>query len=78
MCLPPADRQAGFVVAVVTATDVDLNPVLVYDFTSQGNPDGAFTIDRSSGTLLLARALDREARTHYTLGLQVRARTLVG
>ena len=58
-------------VAVVTATDVDLNPVLVYDFTSQGNPDGTFSIDRSSGTVLLATGLDHEDRTHYTLGLQV-------
>ncbi|KAL8622280.1 hypothetical protein ACOMHN_043803 [Nucella lapillus] len=67
----PENKQAGYVVAVVTATDVDLNPVLVYDFTSQGNPDGAFSIDRSSGTILLATSLDHETRAHYTLGLQV-------
>lgn len=67
----PADRPPGHLVAVVTATDVDLNPVLVYDFTSQGNPDGAFSVDRSSGTVLLARPLDRESRSHYSVGLQV-------
>ncbi|KAL8616761.1 hypothetical protein ACOMHN_017798 [Nucella lapillus] len=65
------NERAGHVVAVVTATDVDLNPVLVYDFTSQGNPDNRFTIDRSSGTVRLAGPLDRETRSHYTLGLQV-------
>nr|KAG5696279.1 hypothetical protein BaRGS_019981 [Batillaria attramentaria] len=65
------NRQAGFLVAVVTATDVDLNPVLVYSFTSQGNPDGAFSIDRSSGTVLLARQLDHERRSRYTIGLEV-------
>ncbi|XP_076446681.1 protein dachsous-like [Babylonia areolata] len=63
--------RAGHVVAVVTATDVDLNPVLVYNFTAQGNPENRFTIDRSSGTVRLASTLDRETRSHYTLGLQV-------
>jgi protocadherin-16/23 len=57
----------GTVVAEVTANDVDSNPALTYSFAEGGNPDSAFSIDRFSGAVTLARRLDYESRRSYTL-----------
>ena len=55
----------------VTANDKDLNPVLNYDFTPDGNPGNTFTIDRYSGRITIAKPLDYEERTKYVLKVKV-------
>ncbi|CAL1540134.1 unnamed protein product [Lymnaea stagnalis] len=64
-------RDVGYVVAMVTANDVDLNPILVYDFVTDGNPDNTFSLDSSLGRLTLAKPLDHEKRSRYIVGIQV-------
>ena len=59
------------VVKQVTANDVDLNPILTYDFAANGNPEEAFSIDRYSGKIAIAKALDYERRSRYQLKIQV-------
>ncbi len=54
----------------VTANDVDLKPALTYDFTSNGNPDNSFSIDRYSGRIAVARRLDYETRHEYIVWVQ--------
>ena len=56
---------------MATANDVDLNPILVYDFTTDGNPDQTFSLERSTGRLTLAKRLDHEKKSHYSVGIQV-------
>ena len=58
-------------VAMVKANDVDLNPILVYDFTADGNPGGTFALDRSTGRLTLARPVDHEVQKQYSVGITV-------
>ena len=70
MSLPP-DRDVGYMVAMVKANDVDLNPILVYDFTADGNPGGTFALDRSTGRLTLARRVDHEVQDKYSVGITV-------
>ncbi|KAG8225974.1 hypothetical protein J437_LFUL006203, partial [Ladona fulva] len=60
----------GTVVTAVTANDVDTNPALTYSFAEGGNPDSAFSIDRFSGHVAVAKPLDREARKSYLLRVQ--------
>ncbi|XP_074651637.1 protein dachsous-like [Tubulanus polymorphus] len=71
---PPVDiserTPVGTVITTVTANDVDLSPPLAYDFTSGGNPDNTFTIDKLSGKVTLAKPLDYEKRHQYTLRIQ--------
>ena len=50
----------GYEIAMVTANDVDLAPVLTYSFTRDGNPGHVLSIEQSSGRLVLARRLDHE------------------
>ena len=65
------DKAVGSQIAMATANDGDLNPILVYDFTTDGNPDATFSLERSTGRLTLARRLDHETRAHYSVGIQV-------
>lgn len=62
--------EVGTALALVTANDVDISPPVMYDFSIDGNPDGMFSIDRFSGMVRLAKSLDHEQRSHYTIGLQ--------
>ncbi|KAL3878342.1 hypothetical protein ACJMK2_030705, partial [Sinanodonta woodiana] len=62
--------EVGSVVIRVTASDVDQNPAVTYNFSELGNPDNVFSIDMFSGQIRLAKALDHEKRVHYTLGLE--------
>ncbi|BFZ24031.1 hypothetical protein BsWGS_27070 [Bradybaena similaris] len=73
--IPPVNisesEDVGYTVTMATANDVDLNSVLVYDFTTDGNPDNTFSIDSSSGRLSLAKRVDFEKRLQYSVGIQV-------
>ncbi|XP_046326847.2 protein dachsous-like [Haliotis rufescens] len=64
-------RKVGSQVTTVTATDVDFQPKLVYSFQPNSNGDGSFSIDRFSGSISLAKAVDHEVRNHYVLGIMV-------
>ena len=55
----------------VTANDQDLNPLLMYDFTSDGNPGDTFRIDRYSGRILVKRELDYELQRTFDLRIKV-------
>lgn len=63
--------ELGTVVKQVTANDVDLNPILTYDFAANGNPEEAFSIDRYSGKIAIAKPLDYERMSRYQLRIQV-------
>ncbi|KAI8798258.1 protein dachsous, partial [Biomphalaria glabrata] len=67
----PENRDVGYTVVMATANDVDLNPILVYDFMTDGNPDNTFSLDSSSGRLTLAKPLDHEKKSKYIVGIQV-------
>lgn len=54
----------------VSANDIDLEPVLKYTIVS-GNNDNAFVINRQTGLLSVARALDYERLSSYQLTIQV-------
>lgn len=57
----------------ITATDVDLNPKLMYDFLPKyGNPGNMFSIDKYSGWIELDRNLNYEHYTAYVLTIRVR------
>ncbi len=66
----PESVQLGTEVLQVTANDVDLTPDLIYNFTAGGNPDHAFSIDRFSGRIAVARRLDYETSPRYVLEVQ--------
>ena len=59
--------EKGSVILEVTANDRDLNPSLNYEFAPGGNPHEAFSVDRYSGKITVARALDHEAVAVYNL-----------
>ncbi|CAH1803297.1 unnamed protein product, partial [Owenia fusiformis] len=63
--------ELGTIIKTVTANDVDLKPTLTYDFSSAGNPDGTFSIDRFSGKISVAKELDYEIRQNYNLMIEV-------
>jgi len=70
------DQPLGVTLFQVSASDRDLGPegVLSYDFC-QGNADGPFSINMSSGAIELQRALDREAASSYSLCIQATDRS---
>jgi protocadherin-16/23 len=63
--------ELGTMLPAVTANDIDLNPILLYDFAPGGNPGDTFSIDTFSGKLALAKPLDHEQRTNYILIIRV-------
>ena len=63
--------ELGTTIMGVTANDIDLNPILRYDFAPGGNPGETFSIDTYSGLLALAKPLDHEVTTSYMLKIRV-------
>lgn len=63
------DMQVGQEVYVVSALDQDSYPAITYDFARGGNPDSVFSIDHLTGRITLARELDHELVSSYTLRL---------
>ena len=55
---------------MVTANDIDVSPPVMYNFSSGGNPDNMFSIDRYSGMIRLSKPLDHERRQKYVIGIQ--------
>uniref|UniRef100_A0A8C4TK00 Cadherin domain-containing protein n=1 Tax=Erpetoichthys calabaricus TaxID=27687 RepID=A0A8C4TK00_ERPCA len=66
-----SDLPAGYFVTKVSANDVDLTPCLTYSLTKHGNPGNKFVIDRYTGVISLAEALDYEENSHYTVQIVV-------
>ena len=67
------DTPPGTMLLQVTATDVDLNPMLVYDFLPRtGNVGNMFNIDKYNGWIGLSKELNYEQYTGYTLTVRVR------
>ncbi|XP_068133263.1 protocadherin-23-like [Hyperolius riggenbachi] len=66
----PEDSKPGHFVTCVTANDVDLRPNASYSFTSDGNPDLKFDIDKYTGIITLTGVLDYEDVSEYHLRIQ--------
>lgn len=64
----------------LTASDLDsgLNGELRYGLVAEFPPRGSFTVDSLTGSLTLARQLDREERAEYTLILRASDRAAPG
>ncbi|KAM4706620.1 protocadherin Fat 4-like [Discoglossus pictus] len=58
--------QAGYNVGTVSATTMDLNTNISYLITT-GDQKGVFTIDKSTGLIMTASAVDREEQAFYHL-----------
>ncbi|XP_068607158.1 protocadherin-23 [Brachionichthys hirsutus] len=58
---------AGYMVAQITANDVDLNSAIAFSFPGNRSSNVPFAIDRYTGAVTLTRALDYEEQTEYTL-----------
>ncbi|XP_053380396.1 cadherin EGF LAG seven-pass G-type receptor 2-like [Mercenaria mercenaria] len=63
------NQPLGDIRQIPSATDLDLNPVIVYDIIS-GNEDGVFELDRNTRMLRLLKPLDRESRGIYYIDVQ--------
>ena len=63
------DAALNSVVATIVATDLDTDQ-LHYSFQNESDP-GAFLIDPQSGQILVARTLDREQVSEYTMTVVV-------
>lgn len=63
--------QVGTMILQVSATDADLNPTLAYGFQYSGVREDAFSIDRYSGKILIAKRLDHETCAVYQLTVMV-------
>jgi hypothetical protein len=57
-------------VGTVTASDADATQTLTYSITA-GNAAGKFSINSSTGEIIVAESLDYETTTSYTLTVQV-------
>ena len=64
------DAAVGDAVGTVPATDPDEADILTYSIT-EGNEDGNFAIDGSTGAITVAAALDYETTSEYTLTVEV-------
>ena len=62
------DAEVGRVVGTVEATEPDAD-TLTYSIT-EGNSDGRFSIDGSSGVITVAGSLDMETTPTYTLTVE--------
>lgn len=63
------DQAINAVLTTMTATDADQNTNITYSIVD-GNIDGQFGINITSGALFLTKALDRETRDSYVLSLR--------
>ncbi|XP_072352111.1 protocadherin-23 [Scyliorhinus torazame] len=63
--------QAGSVLTQIMASDMDLNPILSYYFTRNGNPEGKFAINRNNGVIILIEALDFEKQSEYLVKIKI-------
>lgn len=63
--------EKGSVILEVTANDRDLSPGLEYEFAPGGNPHDAFSVDRYSGKITVAKKLDHEEVPMYYLKVLV-------
>ena len=63
------DASIGTSIGIVVASDADNDP-LMYGITA-GNTDGIFSIESSSGEIILSETLDFEATSSYSLTVQV-------
>ncbi|XP_074850070.1 protocadherin-23 [Carettochelys insculpta] len=61
----------GFQVTQVSASDVDLNPVLLYSFTDTSNLGMKFAINQHTGLITLVKPLDFEETARYKLWIRV-------
>jgi hypothetical protein len=66
--------MVGTVLLQITATDVDLRPMLTY-FLINGND--TFSIDKYSGAISVAKPLDYETFTSYNLTVMVNSRSIL-
>ncbi|KAL4230834.1 condensed mesenchymal cell proliferation [Mactra antiquata] len=62
--------EVGSVITMVTANDIDVSPPVMYNFSTDGNPDKMFSIDHYSGMIRLSKQLDYERRQYYVVGIQ--------
>ncbi|KAM9857018.1 protocadherin-23 [Aulostomus maculatus] len=58
---------AGYMVAQVTANDVDLSSTITYSFANNSSTNSPFAIDRYTGVVSLTRALDYEEQKEYSV-----------
>ena len=65
LCLSAA--LPGSRIGTIQANDIDSHPHLTYSFLKGGNPLNAFSIDKFSGVLSMAKKLDREEGDRYKL-----------
>ncbi len=64
------DAAVGDAVGTVSAADPDQADILTYSIT-EGNEDGKFAIDGSTGAITVAVALDYETTSEYTMTVEV-------
>jgi len=64
-----AGAEAGKTLLMLTANDIDLQPVLTYDLVAP--TFDLFSIDKYSGQLSLTGQLDYETGSHYNLTVLV-------
>lgn len=69
--------EVGTVITTITANDVDTNPAITYNFATGGNPMNMFTIDKFSGKITLAAALDHESQSHYTIEVSNKSAAII-
>ncbi|XP_078397296.1 protocadherin-23 [Cetorhinus maximus] len=63
--------QTGYVLTQIMANDMDLNPILFYNFTHNGNPEGKFAINRNTGVIILTGPLDFEKQSEYLVKIKI-------
>lgn len=76
----PERAAIGSTIYNLTASDMDsgLNGELRYSLVAEFPPKGSFAVDSLTGALTLAKSLDREERTEYTLILKASDRASPG
>ena len=63
--------RSALTVMNATDRDLDINAELMYSISS-GNLEGVFTIDRSTGAIILAKTLDYEDQKSYKMNITVK------
>ncbi|XP_069487405.1 protocadherin-23 [Ambystoma mexicanum] len=60
----------GYLVAQLSANDVDLSPTISYRFIDNGNPETKFAVDQYTGVITLVERLDFEEAAEHHLWVQ--------